>query len=94
MPNYKHLEDQDEFEPQDNQMELFEMKPEWADHWKEMPEFNNKNMEAINSINIHFTDLKDLKKFGDLIGQTITPLTKGVYWPIREKNIWEYTDAN
>ncbi len=92
MPNYNHEENPSEFNTDDNQMELFQMKPEWAEHWKEMPEFNNKNMEAVYSISIHFTSIKDLKRFGDLIGQTVTTLTKGIYWPIREKNKWEYKD--
>ena len=52
--------------------------------WTGMPAFKDKG-EAVRSLIIHFKTEKDIKKFCELIKQTITPKTKYIWFPERER---------
>lgn len=55
-----------------------------GDIWKEMPDFENEDGHGIR-ITVHFEDENDLKKFSGLIGQKLTPQTKSIWFPEKEK---------
>ena len=92
MPDYSFIEDKKEFSNNHAQPELFEMEPEWKEHWTGMPEYRSENQAGNFSVVIHFQNLDGLKMFSQLIGQTVTPLTKGIYFPLRNKNNFEYVE--
>ena len=64
-----------------NQSTLFDMKEDWREIWKGMPEFNQKDLTPFQSILIHFDSLEDRKSFSNLVGQTVTDLTKSIWHP-------------
>lgn len=54
---------------------------EWRKEWRDMPEFEQQEMEPYASVFVRFSSEEDMQDFARLIGQ---PLTKG-----REaKSIW------
>jgi|LULI01.1.fsa_nt_gb hypothetical protein len=53
----------------------------WKDHWKDMPEFVNKDIEPYKSIKVHFATKKDMDDFANLISQTITDQTIYIHLP-------------
>ena len=65
------------------QMKLFDSPEWWEDHWKDMPEFVQKNMKEFACINIRFESEKDLREFSNLIGQKLTRKTKSIWYPFK-----------
>tara|TARA_Y100000310_G_scaffold159460_1_gene159022 strand:+ start:2389 stop:2643 length:255 start_codon:yes stop_codon:yes gene_type:complete len=63
--------------------------------WKGMPEFLQEDWEPNQKITISFREYDDVRKFGALIGQTVTPKTNSLWFPkpnvIAPKNLI-YTD--
>jgi len=51
------------------------------DHWKGMPEFDQKDKTAFRHIVMNFKSNKDAEKFGDLIGQHVTEKTRSMWFP-------------
>lgn len=50
--------------------------------WRDMPEFvQNKQKELC--IIVRFRTEEDLKKFGELVGQKLTPKTKSIWYPFK-----------
>ena len=64
----------------------------WRSEWKQMPEYEVQNKEAIKKISVSFETEEDMKKFSDLIGRNITMETKGIFFPVIEKDKLEYID--
>jgi len=56
----------------------------WREHWKGMPEFVQEDLTPHRTIYVHFESNEDVSAFSDLIGQTITPLTKTLWYPEAE----------
>lgn len=54
------------------------------EHWKDMPEFVQKDLTPIFSVIVHFEKKEDVKKFAELIGQTITYKTRSLWYPKAE----------
>ena len=52
--------------------------------WKGMPEFEQKDLSAFQSIHIHFKTQEDINKFAELIGQEVTPKTRALWFPKAE----------
>lgn len=52
--------------------------------WENMPEFVQEDVSAFKTISIHFEDTKAVKRFSEVIGQTITDKTKSVWYPKRD----------
>ena len=53
----------------------------WKKEWKNMPEFKMQDLTSEHSIIVHFENEKDLKEFGELIGQDIYTTTKSIWHP-------------
>lgn len=76
-----------------NQPDLFG--DEGRDQWIGMPEFVQEKREPFSEIVIRFETEEDLKEFGEIIGQKLTPLTKSIWHPhkphkIIGKKVWRY----
>lgn len=76
--------------PDDLQPALFEKEPSWKDLWVGMPEFAQKDLTPWQTVPVHFRNERDRNAFAELIGQTITDVTKSVWFPKAE--ISRYVD--
>lgn len=67
------------------------------DEWQGMPEFIQEDKDAKYSVRVNFNSIDDLKKFSELIEQSITEKTKSIWFPKSERQnvlgIIEYSDA-
>ena len=66
----------------------------WRSEWKQMPEYEVQNKEAIKKISVSFETKEDMKMFSDLIGKNITMQTKGIFFPVIDKPRMEYVDES
>jgi len=57
----------------------------WKEEWQDMPEFIQEDKESIKCVSVHFETLEDMEAFSKLIGRTITMKTKGIFFPVKEK---------
>lgn len=56
-------------------------------YWKGMPTYEVKDLEPKKQLIISFRSEEDMLKFGDeVLGQKLTPKTKSVWWPPRERD--------
>lgn len=62
------------------------------EHWQGMPEFEQKDKTAFQSIHIHFHDQEAIDTFAELIGQKITDRTRSLWYPAIE--IERYSDKS
>ncbi len=53
--------------------------------WQGMPEFEQDDISAFRSINVHFNSQEDIDAFEQLVGQPITSKTKYIYYPQAQK---------
>ena len=58
--------------------------------WAGMPEFEQADLTAIQSIHVHFAARADVEAFAILIGQKLTDRTRAVWYP--EAKIGRYAD--
>lgn len=56
----------------------------WEEHWQGMPEYVSEDLTPFKSIYVHFESREDIKKFSELVGQTITLDTKCIWYPEAE----------
>jgi len=54
--------------------------------WDSMPEFDQKQNEAWKMLKVRFRNEADLMAFAELVGQTVTPKTKGIWYPAADKS--------
>ena len=59
---------------------------EWRDHWHDMPEFEQHNLEPYKSVLVHFKTREDMLDFMRLIDQEFTINTKFIYHPKNDRN--------
>jgi len=52
----------------------------WKDHWKGMPDFEQEQSH-YKKIMVKFRSEEDMMKFGEAVGQKMTPKTKGIWYP-------------
>lgn len=69
---------------------LFDMTPAWVDHWRGMPSYSHKDLQAQRQIVLNFRTAEDRRDFAKLIGQTVTPSTRSIWYP--EAEIARYAD--
>ena len=64
-------------------MEMFDnLHPDhWEDHWIGMPEFIQKDKEAIKQVTLNFEKAEDIELFNKTTGLSVTMETKGVFFP-------------
>ncbi len=69
------------------QKDLFNntLKKDWENEWKDMPEFVQEDKMATKQLIVNFRKETDLKDFSKLIGQTITPSTKSISFPLYDR---------
>lgn len=60
---------------------LFRKEDDWKKLWQNMPEFNQPDIRALQSIIVHFATREDRNKFQNLINQTLTDKTKSIWFP-------------
>lgn len=53
--------------------------------WRGMPEFEQEDKTAWKSIVVHFANENDYDAFSRLVNHTLTPQTKSIWYPFREK---------
>jgi hypothetical protein len=68
---------------------FFEMKEWWEDHWQGMPEFVQKDLMPAKTIYVHFESKEDMAAFAKLVGQTIGPNTKSIWYPEKDIQHWD-----
>lgn len=77
---------------------LFELEEnDWQKEWKDMPEFLQKDKEAIQKIVVNFETYEDVLKFAEVLGFSVTNRTKSIWFPIKEKDKpreYAYVDGN
>jgi hypothetical protein len=56
------------------------------EHWVGMPEFEQEDDDAYQTIVVHFDDEDAVTRFGELMEQTVTNKTKWIWYP-HKKNI-------
>lgn len=49
--------------------------------WEGMPEFVLQNLEPVKSVTVHFARMEDYSEFARLVGQSMTPATKSIWFP-------------
>lgn len=54
------------------------------DLWRGMPEFEHEDKTAFKSITLHFKDQSAVDEFARLVGQTISPHTRFLWYPYIE----------
>lgn len=52
--------------------------------WVGMPEFENEDQGAKFSVKVNFADEDALKRFAELVGQTLTTKTRSIWYPKAE----------
>jgi len=57
---------------------------DYDEAWRDMPEFGNEP-QAAQTIRVHFKTAEDVKRFGDLVGQSITEKTRYLWWPEKKR---------
>ena len=60
------------------------LKEEWEKEWEDMPEFVQEDKESFQKITINFKCQEDVRAFGKLIKQKITPNTNSLRFPNEE----------
>jgi hypothetical protein len=57
---------------------------DWEKEWAGMPEFSQQDLTPLRVINVRFKSENDVRQFAELIGQTITPKQKALWFPFAE----------
>lgn len=60
---------------------LLDIEEPWRKEWIGMPEFVQHDLTPWKQIQISFMSPGDMQDFADLIGQTITPNTRIIWFP-------------
>jgi hypothetical protein len=63
---------------------LLDVPPDWKAKWKGMPDFEQQDQSPWQSVLVHFKNLQDRQEFAALVGQTVTDLTKSLWYPRAE----------
>lgn len=65
----------------DGQLALLDVGEWWEEHWKQMPEFVQKDLEPFKTIYVHFESREEMEKFAKLVGQQIGLNTRSIWYP-------------
>lgn len=65
----------------EDQPALFEVEPDWKEHWQGMPDYSHEDLQPWQSIYVHFQTQKDREDFARLVGQTLHAKTKFIWHP-------------
>ena len=64
---------------------LFDLEPDWRDHWWGMPDFEMKDAMPERSITINFMTDEDVLRFAELTGIKVTPKSDSGWYPPNER---------
>ena len=82
----------------DQQASMFnDYENSWEKEWHDMPEFAQENQEPSQQIIISFESFEDVKAFSELVGQKLTPNTKSLWFPQKNKvppRFFQYVDES
>jgi hypothetical protein len=67
--------------PAENSETLIETPALWQEEWFGMPEFVQPRIKPYAEIVVRFETEKALAEFSEIIGQKLTPKTKGIWHP-------------
>jgi hypothetical protein len=65
----------------ESQTALFEINEDWRELWKGMPRFEQKDLQPVQSILVHFEKYEDRDSFSKLVGQKIGDMSKSIWHP-------------
>jgi hypothetical protein len=65
----------------EQQETLFDIEPEWKEHWRGMPEYNHEDKTAYQVIKVHLRNENDRQLFSEAIKQPLTDNTHFVWYP-------------
>lgn len=65
------------------QQALFDLEPDWREHWWGMPEFTMGDISPQKKITVNFACYDDVVKFAELIGAKVTGNTDSLWFPYR-----------
>lgn len=63
---------------------LFDMPTTIDGLWQGMPRFAQRDLEPMQSVTVHFASVDDRRRFSELVGQTVTPMTRSLWYPRAE----------
>jgi len=55
-----------------------------AGEWVGMPEFIQEDLSPVRTLYVHFATHEDVEAFAELVGQTLTPKTRYIWYPKAE----------
>ena len=65
----------------EEQLDMFNLGPDWEDEWTDMPEYISHKKEPYRMIIMRFRNQDDVDKFEKLIEQNVTSETKSLWFP-------------
>lgn len=75
------------------QFALFDMGPDWSDHWKGMPEFVMHDATPQRQITINFMTDDDVVDFAKMTGLKVKPQSNSAWFPEQTRIRGEYSWA-
>lgn len=73
------------FKPED-------IEPEWAKHWRQMPEYICEDIQPVRQLILSFANEDEIQEFSNLLGQRITSKTKSLWF--KPQPIGTYRDKS
>lgn len=70
---------------EDKQTSLFDDEEWWAEHWQDMPEFEQAKQKSFSEIIVRVRDEQALAVLSELLGQRLTAKTKSAWFPAVER---------
>ena len=68
-----------------SQETLFDLPPDWRQHWWGMPEFTLENASPQHQVIISFLTYQDVKEFARVTGLQLTDKSKSAWFPTRKR---------
>lgn len=75
----------------ENDDQLFDATPAWAEHWQGMPEFVQTDERPTSSLRVYFRTDEDRKAFLKLVGCPNPKRAKGLWFPFKKRPTDGYT---
>jgi hypothetical protein len=66
---------------EEEQLNMFNLGPDWEDEWTDMPEYVTNKIEPYRMVIMRFRNQEDVDKFQKLIDQGMTRETKSLWYP-------------
>ena len=76
---------------------LFDIPPDWREHWWGMPAFEQGDARPYQRITVNFMCPEDVAEFSRLLGAKFSRKTDSMWFPpesVDRPNEWEYADES